>query len=166
MIFKKTAKNLTKKNGLRKAWKNKHRAFDGKKIWAQSYAQHIGTDPATGSLNSRLPLSAHRVIEEVREAMTLWGGKPSSTMRYDDAPRGCMPIASDRQEMIWGRFSLWYSLTAYYARKERDAVILLAEGYGVSEIESLLKIRRGHGKARKLIEAGIREYCEISGIRD
>lgn len=159
---------MIKSNSAKSAF---HRVFgNAARPTKAPYLDAITRDQATIRVNEAIADAlgpvGHNAIEEIRRAMAMLGGAGGiggMCMEIIDG-RGTEEFSEYAVE-VWRRFTLWYRINEYLPelRLARDATIRFAQGEKPSAIETALKIRRGHGKAKELIRSGVRDYCEMAG---
>jgi hypothetical protein len=135
------------------------------------YSVAIPRDAASIRVNAgieeNIGPAGHRAIEEIRTALTLAGGGGRIKSMIMEYSGGGAPdsIETESQREIWSRFKTWYWILSLdpALRKARDATILFVQGEKIGAIETALKVRRGHGLGRCMIQSGARNYAEMAG---
>lgn len=99
---------------------------------------------------------SHKALDEIRQVQTFAGLPQRSITKLDHVPGS--GIWSDRQVDVYMRFMKWFNQCD---KKQRDCTILYIEGYGLREIDRMVRQRNGLACLR--IKQGVLDYCFVAG---
>lgn len=143
------AKKRKPKNVLSKAFS---KALKKRKF---GYAQKIKRFEDAAVMNDMSQM-ALKALDEIRDVQTFMGLPQRSTTKLDHVPGN--GEWSDGQVDVYHRFMAWFNASE---KKQRDSVILYVEGYGLREIDKMVRMRNGSAKLK--IKQGVLMYCYEAG---